>query len=68
MPVITTSWFKGNIADNHFTGNNGRNNAKSTGLGLYLRKELCKKLDHGIYVDSVYNEYTEFIITLKQNV
>lgn len=55
------------IFDKGFTGNNGRNNAKSTGLGLYLTKELCKKLDHGICVDSVYNEYTEVIITLKQN-
>ncbi|WP_258280785.1 MULTISPECIES: ATP-binding protein [unclassified Clostridium] len=55
------------IFEKGFTGTNGRNNAKSTGLGLYLTKELCEKLDHGIYVDSIYNEYTEFIITFKEN-
>ena len=53
------------IFDKGFTGNNGRNNAKSTGLGLYLAKELCEKLDHDIYVNSTYNEYTEFIIKFK---
>lgn len=53
------------IFDKGFTGNNGRNNSKSTGLGLYLVKELCLKLNHDINVDSIYNEYSEF--TLKLN-
>ncbi|WP_227452578.1 ATP-binding protein [Clostridioides sp. ES-S-0108-01] len=48
-----------------FTGNNGRNNSKSTGLGLYLVKELCDKLGHKIDVDSEYNQYTKFTITFK---
>jgi signal transduction histidine kinase len=56
------------IFNKGFTGNNGRNNTKSTGLGLYLVKELCNKLDHGIYVNSIYNEFTEFTITFKQNI
>lgn len=53
------------VFEKGFTGTNGRDNAKSTGLGLYLAKELCENLDHGIYVNSVYNEYTEFTITFK---
>lgn len=53
------------IFNKGFTGNNGRNNAKSTGLGLYLSKELCDKLGHKIDVDSEYNQYTKFTITFK---
>lgn len=53
------------IFNKGFTGNNGRNNAKSTGLGLYLAKELCDKLGHKINVDSEYNQYTKFTITFK---
>lgn len=53
------------IFNKGFTGNNGRNNAKSTGLGLYLVKELCDKLGHKIDVDSVYNQYTKITITFS---
>ncbi|HID8236704.1 TPA: HAMP domain-containing histidine kinase [Clostridioides difficile] len=53
------------IFNKGFTGNNGRNNSKSTGLGLYLVKELCDKLGHKIDVDSEYNQYTKFTITFK---
>ncbi|HAK43167.1 MAG TPA: sensor histidine kinase [Clostridium sp.] len=56
------------IFNKGFTGNNGRNNAKSTGLGLYLVKELCNKLEHDIVVNSIYNEYTEFIVIFKQSI
>ena len=48
-----------------FTGNNGRvNSSKSTGMGLYLCKELCKSLGHKIEIDSKVNEYTKVIITI----
>ena len=53
------------VFDKGFTGNNGRHNAKSTGLGLYLVKELCSKLNHDIEVKSSYGEYSEFIIKLN---
>ncbi|WP_017415268.1 sensor histidine kinase [Clostridium tunisiense] len=56
------------IFNKGFTGNNGRNNTKSTGLGLYLVKELCAKLEHHIHVTSLYNEHTEFNIVLKNNI
>ncbi len=48
-----------------FTGNNGRTlSSKSTGMGLYLCKELCNKLGHKIEIDSKVNEYTKVIITI----
>lgn len=50
------------IFEKGFTGNNGRNNAKSTGLGLFLVKELCDKLEHKVEVKSIYGEFSEFII------
>lgn len=33
-----------------FGGNNGRNKSESTGMGLYICKKLCTKLDVGISV------------------
>ena len=48
-----------------FTGNNGRvNSSKSTGMGLYLCKELCNKLGHKIEIDSKADEYTKVTITI----
>ena len=48
-----------------FTGNNGRTlSSKSTGMGLYLCKELCNKLGHKIEIDSKVDEYTKVIITI----
>ena len=48
-----------------FTGNNGRlTSSNSTGMGLYLCKELCKKLGHKIEIDSKYGKYTKVIITI----
>ena len=48
-----------------FTGNNGRSSgSKSTGMGLYLCRELCEKLGHKIEIDSRVNEYTKVTITI----
>ncbi len=35
-----------------FTGENGRKYLESTGMGLYLCKDVCNRLGHGIYVES----------------
>ncbi len=35
-----------------FTGANGRKYLESTGMGLYLSKDICKRLGHGIEVES----------------
>ncbi len=48
------------IFDKSFTGTNGRlSNKKSTGIGLYLCKNLCEKLGINIVATSVENEGTE---------
>ena len=46
-----------------FTGNIGRLNSKSTGIGLYLCKKLCDKLALLIDIESEINNYTKVIIT-----
>ena len=46
-----------------YTGSNGRNNAKSTGMGLYIAKNMCGKLGHNIKIKSIEGEYTEVEIT-----
>ena len=55
------------IFDKSFTGENGRNGARSTGMGLYIVKNLCEKLGHKIEVRSEVDSYTEFIITFANN-
>ncbi len=48
-----------------FTGSNGRStSSKSTGMGLYLCRELCEKLGHKIEIDSKIDEYTKVTITV----
>lgn len=47
-----------------YTGHNHRNGRyKSTGMGLYLAKEICHRLGCGISVESEYGCYTKFTIT-----
>lgn len=47
------------VFDKTFTGENGRRGNASTGMGLYICKQLCNKLGHSIAITSVYGEYTE---------
>ena len=55
------------IFDKTFTGNNGRKIETSTGMGLYIVKQLCKKLGHKITIDSKENEYTEVSILFNKD-
>jgi signal transduction histidine kinase len=50
------------VFEKGFTGYNGRENSKSTGFGLYLSKQLARKLGHDIVIESVYGEYTKVTI------
>lgn len=50
------------VFDRGFTGRNGREFTKSTGMGLYLARRLAQKLGHDLSVDSVYGEYTRLTI------
>lgn len=55
------------IFDKGFTGTNGRNQKKSTGIGLYLCERLCEELGMTIEADSKENEYTKVMITIPRN-
>ena len=54
------------IFEKGFTGYNGRENKKSTGLGLYLCKLTAEKLSHKIYAESEIGKGSVFSIDLKR--
>lgn len=58
------------IFEKGFSGSNGRKNERSTGIGLYLVKKLCQKLDIEVWAESLFKEYTSVYLSLpaKQNV
>lgn len=55
------------VFNKSFTGTNGRTTTKSTGLGLYIAKNLLKKLGHKIEIESEVNKYTKVTITFSKN-
>lgn len=50
------------VFEKGFTGSIGRDYAKSTGIGLYLAKQLANKLGHDISIQSVENNFTKVMI------
>lgn len=56
-----------NVFKKSFTGTNGRDKIKSTGMGLYIAKKLCTKLGHKIEIESEEKEYTIVKITFGKN-
>ena len=55
------------VFDKSFTGLNGREKVKSTGMGLYIVKKLCDKLGHNIYIESEEKNYTKVILEFGKN-
>lgn len=56
------------VFEKGFTGENGRLiGKKSTGIGLYLCKKLCDKLDLGIQIASNLEEGTTVTLTFPVN-
>lgn len=53
------------VFDQFFTGENGRKFGESTGMGLYITKEVCKNLGHEIEIESTVNEGTTVTIKFK---
>lgn len=49
----------------YFTGENGRKYAESTGMGLYLVKEICGKLNHAVELESVVGTGTTVRVVLS---
>lgn len=62
----------GRVFEKGFTGSNGRENHmgyrknQATGIGLYLCRELCRKLGHGISIESREGIGTEVCITFPK--
>ncbi len=55
------------VFDKSFTGENGRVRSKSTGMGLYIAKNMCERLGHIITIESSVNKYTRVCITFAKN-
>ena len=50
------------IFDKGFTGSNGRDNQRSTGMGLYLCQKLCGRLGSGLSAESEYGAGTKLYL------
>lgn len=55
------------VFEKSFTGRNGRIMTRSTGMGLFIAKNLCEKLGHKIEIESIENKYTKVSIILAKN-
>lgn len=55
------------IFEKSYTGTNGRTHSKSTGMGLYIIKNLCDSLGHDIKAESVQGEFTDISISFGKN-
>lgn len=54
------------VFDKGFTGDNGRKYSKSTGIGLYLCKKLCNKMNMEITIQSDLGQGTTVILFFPQ--
>lgn len=50
------------IFEKGFTGSNGRDNQRSTGMGLYLCRKLCDRLGIRLYAESEYTVGTKLCL------
>lgn len=55
------------VCNKSFTGTNGRNKTKSTGMGLYIINNLIIKLGHKLIIESKENVYTKVSIIFYNN-
>lgn len=53
------------IFEKGFTGYNGHDDKKSSGLGLYLCQRICKKLGHSIRVESIVGQGTKIFLNVS---
>ena len=54
------------VFDRGFTGQTGRGQEKSTGIGLYLCKRICDELGHGISLTSTVGQGTCVTLDLRR--
>lgn len=55
------------VFDKTFTGENGRKDRTSTGMGLYICKKLADKMGHKIEIESREGEYTRVKFSFGKN-
>lgn len=55
------------VFNKSFTGENGRKIQTSTGMGLYICKQLCDKLGHKIIIESTEKENTKVSIIFNKD-
>lgn len=55
------------IFERGYTGYNGRTDANSSGLGLYLCKRICNNLSIGIKAESEFDKGTKVFLDLSQS-
>ena len=53
------------IFENGYTGFNGREDKRASGIGLYLCKRICNNLGHKIYAESEVGAGTKMILDLS---
>lgn len=53
------------VFDPFFTGHNGRITGESTGMGLYLCKQICQRLGHPIDISSEKGKGTKVVLYFK---
>ena len=51
------------VTERGFTGAAGRRHGQSTGMGLYIVSELCKKLNIGLEISSEEHSFTRFSLS-----
>lgn len=55
------------IFEKSFTGENGRERSRSTGMGLYIVRSLCERLGHKVSAVSEKGSFTEILLTFGRN-
>ena len=58
---------RGRVWEKGFTGSNGRTHAKSTGIGLYLVRNLCQQMGIATSLSSVEGQWTCVSLTFPAN-
>ena len=58
----------GRVFEKGFTGSNGHQRKTSTGIGLYLCKQLCKELGIEITIRSAVNKYTCVSLAFQKSI
>lgn len=53
------------VFERFFTGQNGRRTQASTGMGLYLAAEICRRLGHELAIETAVGEGSKFTVAVR---